>query len=217
MSLWPPLTLRACHPLALSHPADPTPRDLMRTLVLIALTAVFAAGCSKKNPPTESSDAGKDSEPFSAETIDAARSRLVGQLKSTNDKARSDAVEELSVWAETDPPTVDALLALLRDRATAGSGKTHPMRITSTREAATRALSLAGPKGEAAPKEKGFAALREGLLDSEPAIREHTAYTIGLLGPVARPLSDDVMKLCTHPDTNVRGMAFDALRSIGVS
>ena len=25
------------------------------------------------------------------------------------------------------------------------------------------------------------------------------------------------MKLCTHPDTNVRGMAFDALRSIGVT
>ena len=25
------------------------------------------------------------------------------------------------------------------------------------------------------------------------------------------------MKLCTHPDANVRGMAFDALRSIGVT
>ena len=91
------------------------------------------------------------------------------------------------------------------------------MRITSTREAAARALALAGPKGEAALREKGLAALREGLDDPQPAVREHTAYSIGLLGAVARPLSPDVMKLCTHSDSNVRGMAFDAIRSIGVT
>jgi HEAT repeat protein len=188
----------------------------MRPFILFALVLVIAAGCSKKN----SEDPAGNSKTLGdtpAETIDDARSRLLNQLKGTNEKSRLDAVEELSVWAETDPPTVGALIILLKDRTTAGSGKTHPTRITSTREAAARTLSLAGPKGEAALKEKGFAILREGLTDPQPAIREHTAYTIGLLGPIARPLSGDVMKLCTDPDANVRGMAFDALRSISVS
>jgi HEAT repeat protein len=196
----------------------------MRSIVSLTLAVILAVGCSKKHEPdptATSSPAAAAPGPASAptvapqETIDEARSRLLKQLTSTGDR-RLDAVEELSVWAETDPATVDALIALLKDKTTAGSGKTHPMRITSTREAAARALSLAGPKGEAALKEKGFAALREGLNDPQPAVREHTAYTIGLLGPVARPLSADVMTLCTHPDSNVRGRAFDALRSIGV-
>src|SRR5437773_1186744 len=53
--------------------------------------------------------------------------------------------------------------------------------------------------------------------DTTAADREHTAYTVGLLGPLARPLSADVMKLCTDPEEKVRGAAFDALRVIGVT
>jgi HEAT repeat protein len=188
----------------------------MRQILVIALAIALAAGCSKKKSE-EPTDTGKPTGGPRAETIDEARARLLAQIKGTNEKKRFDALEELSVWAETDPPTVEALLALLKDGTTAGSGKTHPTRLTSTREAAARALSLAGPKGETALKEKGFATLREGLADPQPAIREHTAYTIGLLGPIARPLSSDVMTLCTHADANVRGVAFDALRSIGVT
>jgi hypothetical protein len=134
---------------------------------LLTLAVVLATGCSKKaqpEPTDTSSPAAAPAPapaltPESTETIDDARSRLLNQLKSTGDR-RLDAVEELSVWAETDSRTVEALIALLKDKSTAGSGKTHPMRITSTREAAARALSLAGPKGEAALKEKGFARCR---------------------------------------------------------
>ena len=61
-----------------------------------------------------------------------------------------------------------ALLDLLKDKSTAGSGKTHPMRISSTREAAARALLLAGHKGEAALKDKGLAALREDFATRKP-------------------------------------------------
>jgi len=176
----------------------------------------LATGCSKKNPEGPA-PTGKTPEGTPAETVDEARTRLLNHLKSGSERARLDAVEELSVWCETDPPTVDALIALLGDKTTAGSGKTHPTRITSNREAAARVLALAGPKGEVALKDRGLGVLRDGLNDSQPAIREHTVYTVGLLGPVARPLSAEVMKLCTDPDANVRGAAFDTLRSIGIT
>lgn len=187
----------------------------MRQLAFLAAVIVLGAGCSSKGP-SEPVDASRSAETKTVESVDDARTRLLKQLKSTGDR-RFDAVEELGVWAETDPSTVESLIVLLNDKTTAGSGKTHPMRITSTREAAARTLALAGPKGETALREKGFDALRNGLIDSQPAVREHTAYTIGLLGPLARPLSPEVMKLCTHPDASVRGTAFDALRSIGVT
>ena len=197
-------------------PAPSAPCDFMRRLALFALALALVVGCSKKKP-TEPAEPEAKPAPTPADTTDTDRARLLSQLKTTNEKNRSDAVEELSIWAETDPPTVAALLDLLKDKSTAGSGKTHPMRISSTREAAARALLLAGPKGEAALKDKGLAALQEGLRDPQAAVREHTAYTIGLLGPIARPLSADVMKLCTDPDMHVHGMAFDALRSIGIT
>lgn len=189
----------------------------MRHLALLALVLALA-GCSKKKP-SEPIDSQTHPSPVPAPTdsTDADRARLLGQLKASNDMARFDAVEELSIWAETDPPTVVALLDLLQDKATAGSGKTNAMRITSTREAAVRALLLSGAKGEAALREKGFTALRAGLNDPQPAVREHTAYTIGLIGPLAKPLSPDVQAHCTDADAHVRGMAFDALRSIGIN
>jgi len=188
----------------------------MRSILVPLLLAFLAVGCSRKNSE-EATDTGKPAARAHPETVDEARTRLLTQLKIPSEKGRLDAVEELSAWAETDAPTVDALIAFLSDESTAGAGKTHPTRITSTREAAARALSLAGPRGEAALREKGFATLRKGLTDPRPAIREHTAHTIGLLGAVARPLSSDVMKLCTDTDPHVRGVAFDALRSIGVT
>jgi len=188
----------------------------MRQLPLLALALTLAAGCSKKPPPDPLEVSTKPAVTPS-NTLDADRARLLNQLRSVNDNTRFDAVEELSVWAETDPATVAALLNLLNDRSTGGTGRTHPARITSMREAAVRALLLAGPTGEAALSEKGFAALRDGLNDPDPAVREHTAYAIGLIGPLARPLSADVQKLCTDTDSHVHGMAFDALRSIGIT
>ncbi|HVL11373.1 MAG TPA: hypothetical protein VM529_02335, partial [Gemmata sp.] len=45
----------------------------------------------------------------------------------------------------------------------------------------------------------------------------HAAHTAGLLGPLARPLSNDLLRLCTAREEAVRGAAFDALRSVGVT
>jgi len=151
------------------------------------------------------------------DTTTADRTKLLNNLKSSNQKLRRDAVEQLAGWVDTDPESVTALLELMKEKSTSGAGRIMATQINSTREAATTALYWSGEKGEAALKEKGFAILREGLNDPSPAVREHTAYTIGLLGPLARPLSNDVMKLCSSSDPHVFGAAFDALSSIGVT
>ena len=39
-------------------------------------------------------------------------------------------------------------------------------------------------------------ALREGLADKDPAIREHTAHTLGVIGPPAKSLSNQLLRVC---------------------
>jgi len=196
----------------------------MRPLVLLAALLV-ATGCSNK-PTAEvpSSDHGGPAAQATGPTPQPQpdstakdRAYWLNAIRSTNQKTRAEAIEELAAWAETDPEAVAGLLELLKDRTTAGAGRTHPKSVNSTREAAVRALLLAGPKGEAALRDKGLAALRDGLNDPSAAVREHTVYTIGLLGPLGRPLSAEVQKLCTSGDAAVRGLAFDTLRHIGIS
>lgn len=209
----------------------------MRQFILAALLISFAVGCgSKQSQEAKAPEAGgtKEGSPTDATTpgkpkgteskknpspdaTSAARTKLLSNLKSTNQKTRREAAEELSAWVDTDPEAIAGLLELLKDKTTTGLGKILPTQINSTREAAAKALVWSGAKGEAALKDKGFVILREGLNDSQPAIREHTAYTIGVLGSLARPLSEDVMKLCTSPDADVRGRAFDTLGLIGIT
>jgi HEAT repeat protein len=186
----------------------------MRYLPGFTVCMLLLVGCSK-TPPPQQQDTGDSTTPTDATT--AERARLVAALKSSNSKARQEAMDELAAWVDSDPPTVAALVELLKDKTTAGPGKTLPTQINSTREAAVRTLLRAGAKGEQALKEQGLAALRAGLSDPSPAVREHTAYTIGLLKSLGQPLSADVMKLCTHSDPLVRGAAFDALRAIGIT
>jgi HEAT repeat protein len=180
---------------------------------------LVSAGCGKKpaTPPpvvveeTPGSDAPGEVEPSERDT-------LIATLKTKRGETQREAVDALAVMAESDEATRDALLELLRDRTTAGAGKTHPTQITSTREAAAVSLLRSGPKGEAALKDKGFQALREGLFDKDPAIREHTARTIEVLGPTAKPLADRLLRVCAEDkDPKVRAIAFDALDAIGVS
>jgi HEAT repeat protein len=191
----------------------------MRQFIVLGLFIVLSIGCGKKQPPaSEPADADSKGETPPPEVNTAAnRTKLVNNVKSSNQKFRRDAAEELSGLVDTDPEAITALLELLKDKTTSGQGKIIATQINSTREAAARALLAGGPKGETALKDKGFAILREGLRDPQPAIREHTAYTIGHLGPFGRPLSADVMKLCKDPDTYVYGSAFDALSLIGVT
>lgn len=190
----------------------------MRSPARFVLLLALAAGCSKPPAADPADPAAGPAPPAAAGSGPAGdRARWLTAIKSTNPKTRGEAIDELATRAENDPETVAALLDLLRDPTTAGPGRTHPKMISSTREAAARALLQAGPTGEAALRDRGLAILKEGLTNPSAAVREHTAYTLGLLGPLARSLSADVQKLCTDAEASVRGAAFDALRRIGVT
>jgi HEAT repeat protein len=192
---------------------------LARRFHAAALTALLVlAGCSKKEPPPPPGPekAGK-TELSPAEKLARDRAHWLAGVKSGSQKMRQEAVDQLAIWVETDPETVAALVELLKDKSNAGAGKTLPTQINSVREAAARTLLDAGAKGETALKDRGLAALKEGLSDPDAAVREHTAYTVGLLGPLGRPLSNDLLRLCTAQEEAVRGAAFDALRAVGIT
>jgi HEAT repeat protein len=179
---------------------------------------VLGSGCGGKKPapqtPEPETPAKADAPP--AADPAAGRTKLLAGLKNTNQEVRRNAIEELSWLAEEDPAVLPALVELLRDKGTAAAGSTLANRINSTREAAALAI-LQCTNGNKLMAEKGLPVLREGLKDPSAAVRAHTAYTVGLLGPIAKPLAADVQRLCTDPDANVRGVAFDALRATGVA
>ncbi|AMV30263.1 putative lyase [Gemmata sp. SH-PL17] len=183
----------------------------------------LVCGCGKKAPapaPDEgdkTSDKAKGSSPPPVEETTAWRNKQLAALKVSQDAPRRSAIDELSYLVLEDPAAGPALIEMLKEKGTSGSGHTRANQINSTREAAAIALLKAGPKGEALLKEKGLAILREGLTDPSPSIREHSAYTIGQLGPITKPLAPDLQKLCNDKDANVRGAAFDTLRVTGVA
>jgi HEAT repeat protein len=193
----------------------------MSRFIVLLLMCIVVAGCGKKPQPAAEPETpavavepGKGA-PEPAEPSE--RDLWLADLKSTNREKRKDAADALAAFAEKDDSTRDALIDLLRDKTTGGVGKTHPTQITSVREAAVVALLRAGPKGEAALAEKGITPLREGLSDKDAAIREHTAHVIGLLGPIAKPLSSQLIRVAADDKSEqVRGIAFDSLRNIGL-
>jgi HEAT repeat protein len=181
------------------------------TLPLLFALLLAALGCSKKPAPAPD-------EPGKGAKVEALpeRTKYIANLKNTRQETRLTAIEELSWIAEDDPAVLPELVEMLKEKGTAGAGRTLPNQINSTREAAAAAI-MACTKGEAVMKQQGLPVLRAGLSDPSPVIREHTAYTIAQLGAVGKPLAPDVQKLCTDPDPNVRGVAFDALRVLGVA
>lgn len=184
----------------------------MRTLTLLLVVLVTVSGCGKKPP------APVDPDPVNpAADPSAERAKLLTALKSSRPETVSAAADAIAPLADADPELLKALVEMLRDKSTAGLGRTRAGQVNSTREAAAFALVRVGPKGETALKAQGLPILKDGLLDPITAVREHTAYTLGTLGPTARPLSADLLKLCTDPDANVRGAAFDALKWVGVT
>ncbi|MBP3958762.1 HEAT repeat domain-containing protein [Gemmata sp. G18] len=197
----------------------------MRHLALFTLLLGigFTGGCGKKPaapPPDDGDKTGDTSKSNPTPPLDEAtawRSKQLTGLKNSQDAPRRSAIDELSYLVLEDPATGPALVEMLKDKGTSGAGHTRTNQINSTREAAAIALLKAGPKGEALLKDRGLAILREGLSDPSATIREHSAYTIGQLGPLAKSLAPDVQKLCNDKDANVRGAAFDALRVTGVA
>src|SRR5579871_4606771 len=130
----------------------------MRQIIFIALLFTLIAGCGKKQEQeTKPPEPVETKEAPPAETSASHRTKLVNNVKSSNQKVRRDAAEELAGLVDTDPEAINALLELLKDKTASGSGKIIATHINSTREAAARALFASGPKGEAALKDKGFA------------------------------------------------------------
>ena len=192
-------------------------RRTLTPALLLALAAGVAGGCGKKPAPPPPEAGTEEAVEVTPEAGPSERDRLLVTLKTKHGDARRDAIDRLAGLAASDPAVLDALVALLDDKSNAGPGRTHPTDPGSTREAAVVALLRSGPAGEAALKDKGFSTLRNGLSDRDAAVREHTAHAVELIGPAAKPLAAWLQKLCVDPDAAVRGVAFDAVRAVGVA
>ncbi len=171
------------------------------------------SGCSK-TPPPEPADASNSSASDTTAAKEPPSRRYLKALQSTSNQQRREAIDYFARHG-ADAETLAAIVELLGDSANAGLGRTHPQRITSTREAAVRALLALGPPREQAIQQKVLGLLRAGLKDPQPAVREHTAYAVGLLGPLAQPLAAELYDLCRDPEQAVHNAAFDALWRIG--
>lgn len=187
----------------------------MRRPVLLAVLLALAVGCGKKPPAPEpeakAEDPGKPA-PKPGDEFKADRDKVLKNLRTGKSEVRQATLDVLADWTD-DAALIDALVEMLKDKTAAA--RPFPGQVNSARAAAALALTRCGPKGEAALKERGLTVLREGLTDPSEAVREHTAFALGQLGPTARPVAPAIQKLCTDPDPKVRGAAFDALRSTG--
>lgn len=201
-----------------SATTSPNTGPTMRRFALLTLfTLVLAAtGCGKKPAPAPPPDEPAPGLNPPADTAATERKKYIAGLKTANQETRRTAVEELSWLAEDDPAVVPALIEMLRDKNTGGTGRTLTNQINSAREAAALAI-LKCTNGEKIMAEKGIPVLREELSSPTPLIREHTAHTVGRLGVLAKPLAADIQKLCLDADANVRSVAFDTLRVTGVA
>jgi HEAT repeat protein len=201
-----------------SATTSPNTGPIMRRFALLALFALVlaATGCGKKPAPAPPPDEPAPGLNPPADTAATERKKYIAGLKTANQETRRTAVEELSWLAEDDPAVVPALIEMLRDKNTGGTGRTLTNQINSAREAAALAI-LKCTNGEKIMAEKGIPVLREELSSPTPLIREHTAHTVGRLGTLAKPLAADIQKLCLDPDANVRSVAFDTLRVTGVA
>jgi HEAT repeat protein len=108
-------------------------------------------------------------------------------------------------------------LEALKDPAADELGQHYPGELHSTREAAVQALLQLGPKAEKDLETYALKTLQEGLNDPKPAVREHTAYALALMGPKAIPAAPVLAKLCAERTKEVREAAYSALEKIGPS
>src|SRR5262245_19046421 len=103
----------------------------MRRISLFALLfgLIVCAGCGKKPapPPPDDTPTGP---PTPAEAA-AERNKLLAGLKNSNQATRLSAIEDLSWLAEDDPAVLQALVDMMKDRGTAGPGRTFANQVNS--------------------------------------------------------------------------------------
>lgn len=190
----------------------------MRRFPLLCVL-VLAFGCGKKAAQEEADEPAppppRSTPPPSPPPPN--RVALLKTLQTGKPDARRNASDTLARLADTDAQVIPELIALLKNPTTDPAADIHPGRFNSTREAAAITLLAIGPKGEAALRSQGLPILQAALADPNPAIRRHTAYTLGLLGPLAKSVAPAVQKLCTDPDPKVRSAAFAAVKSLGLA
>src|SRR5262245_62055334 len=133
--------------------------------LLLLLGIGFFIGCGKKPAPAPANSGGDGGGGGTSDDPAAGRTALLAKLKSNNQELKRNAAEDLSWLAEDDAEVLPALVELLKDKATAGAGRTLTNQINSTREAAAFTLLRCGKKGRAVLQEKGLPVLREGLSD----------------------------------------------------
>jgi HEAT repeat protein len=178
------------------------------------LTLLLLAGCKKSEPPP--AVAVQPDAPADAESDDPVAS-LIAQLGDKSPAKRQDAVNNLVRLDRAGTLVIPSLLEALKDSAADELGQHFPGELHSTREAAVRALLQLGPKAEKDLQTYALKTLQEGLNDPKPAVREHTAYALALMGPKAAPAAASLAKLCAERTKEVREAAYSALEKIGPS
>ena len=194
----------------------PRPRlGRMWGVLAILLMSGAVQGCGKGTRQDDLAAPQDTSPPGEPPAENARAEQHWKALTSSSEQKRREAIAYFA-QAGAQKDTISRLVALLGDPTTAGLGKTHKGRIGSTREAAARTLLALGEAGETALRQQGVPVLRAGLRDRQAAVREHSAYTLGLLGPLAQAAADDLLDACQDDQAEVRRAAFDALRQMGL-
>jgi HEAT repeat protein len=178
------------------------------------VTFLVLAGCKKSEPPP--AVAVQPDAPADAEHDDRVAG-LIAQLGDKSPAKRQDAVNHLVRLDRAGTLVIPSLLEALRDPATDELGQHFPGELHSTREAAVQALLQLGPKAEKDLQTYALKTLQEGLNDPKPAVREHTAHALALMGPKAAAAAASLAKLCAERAKEVREAAYSALEKIGAN
>jgi len=169
---------------------------------------LVTAGCGKKKD-TAPDVVVEEKQPGVVK--DKTWDMAVANLKAKHSAPRGNGMRSMCKYdaAESFP----VFVALVND-GTVSAGERVPGEPNSAREAAVIGLLKYGPAGEKVAIDKCLPVLKQGLKDSDPDIKIHSALAIGLLGPKAKSAAGDLLILCESPEDGLRQIAFDALRKI---
>ena len=185
-------------------------RPALPTVLGLVCLLLVAPGCRKATPPVPGGPQGQPEPDANALLDDYAK-----ELRDRSPTKRQEAIKALLQIDAAGTDVVPALLEALKDNNSAPLGEHYPRQPFSTREAAVLALLKLGPRGEQALTDSGLHSLTEGLKDPSPAVREHTAYALELIGPKAKPAAGALAALCADKQKEVRRAAYRALEAIG--